>query len=161
MYPKKTIHVIITLLFLSLGCDKTPNDNQAQQNQIELREDFSASEFKEAIVGKWHSVWERPGEEYVKYLELHQQGEAKIIISKDIDSKLSEGNYSINFLRPPATGNVTFAEITIATSNDTIILSRVNFGYHSAFPMEGDLLLRIDEAPYGVLKRLIRAYLWL
>jgi hypothetical protein len=50
---------------------------------------------------------------------------------------------------------VTFAELTIKTSEKNIILSRVNFGLHNALPLEAGPFLRIDEAPYGVLKKII------
>lgn len=147
----KRFEFILIMLIFCLGCHKTPT----QVDQIELREGLSASEFKEAIIGKWQSVYEKPGKENVLYLELSRKGSAKIIIKKDSDKKEYEGNYSIDFLRPPSIGMVTLAELTIKTSKENIILSRVNFGLHNAFPVEAGFLLRIDNEPYGVLKKII------
>ena len=140
----------LIMLIFCLCCHKTPT----QIDQIELREDLSESEFKKAIIGKRQSVYEIPGKQNVEYLELTRHGNAKIIIKQDGDKKEYKGSYSITFLRPPTEGMVTLAEFTIKTSKENIILSRVNFGLHNAFPVEAGFLLRIDNEPYGVLKKI-------
>ncbi len=146
----KRFEFVLIMLILCLNCHRTPT----QVDQIELREDFSESEFKEAIIGKWESVFEIPGKQNIGYLELTRQGNAKIIIKQDGNKKEHKGSYSLTFLRPPMEGNVTLAELTIITSKESIILSRVNFGIHNAFPAEV-FFLRIDKEPYGVLQRMI------
>ena len=139
----------LAALVLGLGCTETPT----QFEQPELREDFSEAEFKEAIIGKWQSVYEKPGQENVEYLELGQQGNAKAIIVQNDSRREFEGNYAVSFLRPPTKEVVTFAELTISMPGGDLKLSKVNFGLHNAFPVESGLFLRIDEAPYGVLRR--------
>ncbi len=140
--------IILIALIFSFSCDKIPN----QINQIEYRENLSGSEFKEAIIGKWESVYKMQGKENVEYLELTRQGIAKIIIEKDGITIWYFGSYYVDFLRPPTDYMVTFAELTIKTSKGNIILSRVNFGLHNGVPFD-ELLLRIDKEPYGVLKK--------
>ncbi len=72
--------LILVMLIVCLGCHKTPT----RIDQIELlKEDLSESEFKEAIFGKWKSVYEKQGKENVESLELNRNGEAKIIIKKN------------------------------------------------------------------------------
>jgi len=148
MNIKKFIVILIALIFYE-SCHKTPT----QIDQIELREGLSASEFKEAIIGKWQSVYEIPGKQNIEYLELTRQGNAKIIIKSDGNKKEYKGGYSITFLRPPTEGMVTLAELTIKTSKENITLSWVNFGHHNAFPVEVFFLM-IDKEPYGVLQRI-------
>ena len=137
-------------LIICLCCN-----NEPISTKVELRSDFSESEFKNAIIGKWKSVYEITGEENVIYLELSEQGKVELILEKNSVRKEFVGNYSVDFLRPPSEGKVTFAELTITTSNgDMIILSRVNFGLHNAMPEGSGFFLRIDESPFGVLKRM-------
>ena len=141
----------LIVFMICLGCHTTPT----QVEQIELRSDFSESEFKEAIIGEWQSVYEIKGEENIKYLELGEQGKVKLILEKDSIGIEYEGHYSVDFLRPPSEGMVTLAELTISTSKGSIILSHVNFGLHNALPAESGPFLRIDNSPYGVLKKAI------
>jgi hypothetical protein len=140
---------ILVMFIVCLGCHKTPT----QVDQIKLREGLSASEFKEAIIGKWKSVYEIPEKQNIEYLELGRKGNAKIIIKQDGNKKEYKGSYSIVFLRPPTVGMITFAELTIKTAKESIILSRVYFGIHNAVPIEG-CLLRNDNEPYGVLQKI-------
>src|SRR3990172_9161392 len=93
----KTRLILIVLMFY-FGCDKTPNFTDTG---VELKSDFSVTEFKNAIIGKWQSVYEKAFEENVKYLELREQGEAKLILERNGIEEEFEGNYSVDFLRPP------------------------------------------------------------
>jgi hypothetical protein len=122
--------------------------------KVELEDHFSALEFKNALIGKWYSVFELEDKENVKYLELSEQATAKITLEKDSIETKYEGNYMVDFLRPPMKENVTLAKITIITSNDSIILSPVNFSLNNALPADWGLFLRIYEPPYGTLMRL-------
>lgn len=148
MKLKKICYVLVMLIFF-LGCHKTPN----AVDQIELREDLSESEFKTALIGKWQSVYEHPGKQNVAYLEIERWGGVKVIIKRDGNPTEYEGTYRLSLLRPPLEGNVTLAELTISASKETILLSRVNFGLHNAFSAE-EYFLRIDQEPYGVLKKI-------
>ena len=112
-----TFKLILIVLIFSFGCDKSPN----QIDQIEYREDLSESEFKEAIIGKWESVYETPGKANVDYLELTNYNNAKIIIKQDSSKKEYNGSYSIIFLRSPSEDMVTLAELTLKTSEENII----------------------------------------
>jgi hypothetical protein len=89
---------------------------------------------------------------YAGCLRLNRIGKAKIIIEKDNVSNEYNGNYSVDFIRPPAVGNITLAEITISISNDLFVLSPVCFGLHNGLPIDFGLILRIDSPPYGTLK---------
>ncbi len=147
----KNINVILFILIFCLGCNKTTTET----NWSDYRSDLSASDFKEAIIGKWKSVFEAPpGKENIEYLELSRTGKAKIVIKKNGDRKTIAGDYSINFPRPPVKGSVTLAELIIEKSNGNIILSRVSFGLHNGVSAT-DILLKIDKEPYGTLKKTI------
>ena len=152
---KKINYIIILSVLISLiGCDKeSDSDTETDSKIIELKEDFNADEFKEAIIGKWQSVFEHSEYDNVIYLELNANSEAKITLDKDNVRNDYQGNYAIDFIRQPIEGNVTLGEITITTQNKTIKLLRVNFGLHNAMPMDS-MYLRIDEVPYGVLDRI-------
>jgi hypothetical protein len=147
------IQLLFIILILCLGCNNTSSENQEHKIRIELKGNLSGAEFKEAIIGKWGSVFYYPDKENIEYLELDKNGNAKIIIEKDTDKKEFKGNYTINFLRPPAKSMITFAEIIIKTSGYEIVLSRVNFGMHNGVPYKWGNLLRIDSEPPGVLLR--------
>ena len=148
-------YFIIFSVFISLiGCDKeSDTDARTESEIIELKENFSADEFKEALIGKWQSVFENDGKENVIYLELNDKNEAKITLDKDNVSNDYQGDYVVDFIRQPMEGYVTLGEITISTQNKIIKLSRVNFGLHNALPVDS-MYLRIDESPYGVLDRI-------
>jgi hypothetical protein len=148
-------YLIILFVFISLiGCNKeSDSDARTESKIIDLKENFSADEFKEAIIGKWQSVFEHAGKENVIYLELNDKNEAKITLKKDNASNNYQGDYIVDFSRQPMEDYLTLGEITISTQNKIIKLSRVNFGLHSA--VHGDsMYLRIDESPYGVLDRI-------
>jgi hypothetical protein len=116
-----------------------------------LRDDLSASEFKNALIGKWQSVFELEGWENVTYLKLDNQGKAGIILEKDGVSQEYSGDYTVDFIYEPMPENVTLAEITISGPEKEIVLSRVNFGLHNAFRY--GIFLRIEKPPLGVLER--------
>lgn len=137
-------------LLLCLCCNEDPNTSNDKEK---LRTDFSESEFKSAIIGKWQSVLTIDGQENVIYLELSEQGDAKISLKKESTVEEFQGKYSIGFIRPPSPGTVTLAEITITTPQRNIILSRVCFDMSNAYPAPAGLLLRIMESPYGTLDR--------
>ena len=148
-----TINRILLLFSIVsfLSCNKESTSNfQA----IELRDNLSSTEFTNAIIGEWQSVFENEAHENVIYLKLDKQGKAKITIVKDGAETEYSGDYTVGFMREPSEGSVTLANINISTSGNEIVLSRVNFGLHNAFPADSGLYLRIDEPPYGVLQRI-------
>jgi len=52
--------IILSVLISLIGCDKESDsdaDKKTDTKIIELKEDFTSDEFKEAITGKWHSVF--------------------------------------------------------------------------------------------------------
>ena len=56
--------------------------------------------------------------------------------------------------RPPSPGKVTLATITISPAKaGPINLSRVNFGLHNGVFIGDNPVLRIDNEPFGALKR--------
>jgi len=139
--------IIILLLIITVsGCFKAPTE-------IEIKDDLSESDFKKALIGKWESVYQREGHENVERLEVFPFGIANVIINNGLKVKVT-GKYEIYFLRPPAEGNVTIAEMTITSDNTQIKLSRMKFGYHNGVHMSLGILLRIDESPYGALTKI-------
>ena len=149
----KNILLILIVFVFCLGCDKTPTKTSTLIDWSNYRSNFSSSEFKEAIIGKWISVFEHQGKENVEYLELSRYGKAIVMIKKDINGKTHTGDYSIHFSRPPRADFVTLAELTIKTSKGDILLSRINFGLHNGVLTGIGPFLRIDREPYGVLEK--------
>jgi hypothetical protein len=154
MVVTKFIFLLLAILF-NMSCKNTPNQTNSPEAfaPIELREDLSESEFKKAIIGQWQSVFEKPGVENVKYLEISENGRVKLIIRQDEVEKNYEGTCQVNFMRPSMEQMVTLAEFMITTPDTNMRLSRINFGLHNALPAGEGPFLRIDEAPFGVLKR--------
>ena len=148
----KTINVTLFVfsIILCFCCNK---ESDKKNEAIELRSNFSETEFKNALIGEWKSVFEHAGYENVIYLKFDNQGKVKITIEKDGVENEYYGDYSVEFLREPAEENITIAKINISSSDKEIVLSQVNFGLHNAFPASR-LFLRIDESPYGVLERI-------
>ena len=144
------IFVLVSLFFVFTNCKE---DSLVSNEQLALREGLSAQEFSSAIIGKWESVFEKEGEENIKYLEFDKSGDAKILLYNDSEKECG-GMYILSFNRPPRNGEVTLAEITIKTESGNILLRQVNFGFHNAFPESEGLLLRVDDTPYGVLKKI-------
>ena len=149
---KKSKFITIILLIL-FSCSKSPNNPPSEIDWSNYRGYLSASDFKEAIIGKWRSVYQKEGYENIKYLEINSYEDAKIIIKNGARVEV-EGKYKIHFLRPPTKEMVTFAEMTIKSDNVEIKLSQMNFGYHNALPFELGPFLRVDKSPYGVLTKL-------
>ncbi len=149
---KKLISILFILTTI-YGCGAT-DSNKQEPPQLVLKENFSEQGFKEAIIGKWKSVWKHSTKKNIDYLELNKNGGIKIIIDENGNLKEIRGSYNISFIRPPTEGSITLAEITIKTSNDNIVLSRVNFGFHNALPMDRCPFLRIDSEPFGVLEKI-------
>jgi uncharacterized membrane protein len=143
--------LIIGSFLFFIACDKETIVKEPVVNPIELRNNFSEAEFKQAIIGEWKSVFENTGEENVISLSLTDKNNATITISKEGSEKTYNGTYSVSFLSPSSPERITFGEITIKTTSTDIVLSRVNFGLHSA--VRGGPFLRIDVAPHGVLER--------
>ena len=156
---KKIIRTFFVLnIVLCFCCNKeSDKNNEASDNKneaIELRDNFSETEFKNALIGEWRSVFELAGKENVIYLKFDNQGKARIIIEKDSVEKEYSGDYTVDFLREPAEEMMTIARIIISSSDKEIVLSWVNFGLHNAFPADYGLFLRIEKPPYGVLERI-------
>jgi hypothetical protein len=149
----KTINgiFIVVSIILFFCCNKESDQNN---EPMELRSDFSAPEFKKAIIGEWKSVFENAEYENVIYLKFDDQNNSKIILKKDDVEKEYSGIYEVSFIHEPAEGNTTLANITISSSDREIILSRVSFSLHNAFHPDFGLFLRIFEPPYGVLDRI-------
>jgi len=146
---KGTLYVFS--IILCFCCNK---ESDKKNEAIELRSNFSETEFKNALIGEWKSVFESAGNDNVIYLKFDNQGKTKITIEKDGVEKEYSGDYTVDFLREPAEENITLAKITISSFDKEIVLSRVSFGLHNAFPADSGLFLRIKEPPFGVLERI-------
>ena len=151
--------LILFLCFISfcLSCNRNPTAGEDLFVNIKLQQSFSASEFKEAVIGKWMSVFEYQGRENVEYLELSRTGQALIIIKKESDRETFGGDYTIHFPYPIGEGILTEATITITNyKGPTIILSNVRFMYHNgaaALSHHLEMLFRHDRKPWAVLKK--------
>ena len=134
---------------------KMDASNSAPPVVVELKDDLSAADFKLALVGKWKSVFTADKDNpNVQSLEFNSDGKTDIVIAKADKTEQYSGTYTISFDREPGARAVTMATITIRTSgSNPIILSRVNFGLHNGIPQQEGIVLRIDNEPYGVLKR--------
>lgn len=121
---------------------------------MELKDNFSEQEFKNALVGVWQSAFEVAGQKNIKCLQINRDGKAKATISNQGETELYEGNYTVSFLRPPSAGEITLAKITIKAASGNLILSFVEFGLHNGLPMSQELVLRINESPFGTMKRM-------
>ena len=135
--------------------NKEDASNPAPLVPIELKNDLSAADFKLALVGKWKSVFTADKDNpNVQSLEFNSDGKTDIVIAKADKTEQYSGTYTISFDREPGARAVTMATITIRTNgSNPIILSRVNFGLHNGIPQQEGIVLRIDNEPYGVLKR--------
>jgi hypothetical protein len=143
--------LFIFSIIICFCCTKETDKNN---ETIELRSNFSETEFKNALIGEWRSVFELAGNENVIYLKFDNQGKSRIIIEKDDVEKEYSGDYTVDFLREPAEENTTLAKISISSPYKEIVLSYVYFGLHNAFPVDSGLFLRIEGPPYGVLDRI-------
>jgi hypothetical protein len=119
-----------------------------------LREDLGREEFTSAVVGEWVSAWDNPSRDFVRTLVLAAEGTATVTIQEQGgESRVVAGPYAISYVRPPAQGSVTLAEITIgAPPGEVVVLEQASFGLHNALP--GGPYLRVDGDPSAVLKRL-------
>lgn len=140
------------LIFLFICCEESITNSNEFQSNIEIREDLSASEFKEAIIGMWGNQLIIQDKANIEELDLSRSGTARIIIVENNVRKVLIGEYFVTFMRPPELGSVTLAEITIKNSKETIVLSRVNFGFLNIVSSEEHLLI-IEREPYGVMKK--------
>ena len=121
---------------------------------MELKEDFSASDFKAALVGKWKSVYTYKNKPNIQKMEITSDENISLVVTEADQSQHHSGPYTITFDREPCAGIVTFATITINPDEpEPIVLSRVNFGLHNGIPLDEGVVLRIDREPYGVLKK--------
>jgi len=154
----KTINNVLIVLSINIFfcCNKESDKSELDKKNepIELRSDFSAPEFKKAILGEWKSVFENTGYENVSYLKFDDQNNSRIILKKDDVEKEYSGDYTVSFIREPAEGYATLAKITISSLDRVIVLSQVTFDLHNAFHPDSGLFLRIYEPPYGVLDRI-------
>lgn len=153
----KTIKISfnLTFIFISiLGCNESVIEGPEEyKSNIELRENLSESEFKEALIGYWENQFEHQGKKNVEILDINSNDSAKIIITLDNMQNEYSGVYSIDLLRPYEEGKITLAKLTLKTDNDVLILINLNFGLHNAFSVNEGYFLRIDDEPYGVMKR--------
>ena len=121
---------------------------------IELKSNFTTSDFRSAVIGKWKSVFTYESRQNIQNIELTSDGHAKVVIVQGNKSQSYSGPYVISFDRKPNTESVTFATITIfQDKSNPIILSRVNFGLHNGINIKEGIVLRIDKTPYGVLQK--------
>ena len=149
----KTINCAL-FVFSIIFCFCCNKESDKKNEAIELRSNFSETEFKNALIGEWRSVFELEGNENVIYLKFDNQDKARIIIEKDGIEKEYSGDYSVSFMLEPAEENTTLAKISISSSDKEIVLSQVYFGLHNAFPADSGLFLRIGDSPHGVLERI-------
>ncbi|HBC87233.1 MAG TPA: hypothetical protein DCZ94_09785 [Lentisphaeria bacterium] len=152
------LSIVLIGVFICASHEGTAQPEQAQvisKSAIDLKEDFSASDFKLAVVGKWKSVFNADKtKRNIQNLEFTSDGTASLIITQADNSEQYSGSYTITFDREPGVGTVTVATIAInSNGSNPIVLSRVSFGLHNGIPLKEGIVLRIDREPYGVLKR--------
>lgn len=151
----KAIFFVSSIILIFCCCNKE-SDNSESDNKnepIELRFNFSETEFNNVLIGEWQSVFENAGKENVIYLKFDNQGKAEITIDKDGVEQEYSGDFMVDFMQEPAEENTTQAIIIISSSTKDIVLSRAYFGFHNAFLIDSGLFLRITE-PNGVLDKI-------
>ena len=153
-------HCILPMLLIAVaGCNshEAPAQFQAQASDrpvIELKSDLLAPDFKNALVGKWTSVFSYKSKRNIAKLEFKHDGTASLSVIRGNDRKQYSGPYSVVFDRTPRSGFVTFATITINPEKENpLVLSRVHLGLHNGVDWRIGPLLRIDKEPRGVLRR--------
>jgi hypothetical protein len=121
--------------------------------ETELREDLSREAFTRALIGEWVSAWDDTSRDFVRSLTVTEGGTATVTIQDHHgEQRFIVGTYTVSFIRPPAQGSVTLADIAIvAPSGEKVVLASVNFGLHNA--VLGGPYLRVDGDPIAVLKR--------
>ena len=149
---------IISCSSLTVGCANhvtAPTDVVPMHDVAEarLKEDLGREEFTRALIGEWVSAWDDPSRDFVRSLTLTGQGMATVTIQERYgEQRVVAGPYAISFVRPPAQGSVTLADIAIvAPSGEKVVLARVSFGLHNA--VLGGPYMRVDRSPRAVLKR--------
>lgn len=120
---------------------------------VVLREDLDAADFAKALQGQWISVFTHRSAANVQQAEFKPDGNATIAISRGGVQERIAGRYRLEFEREPTAGKVTFARIVVSCEGADVSLSRVNFGLHSGVHQDIGPLLRIDQEPYGALRR--------
>ena len=138
---------------LRQGATRTDVVPMPDAAEFELREDLGREAFSHALVGEWVSTWEDESRDYVSSLTLTEGGMATVTIQERTgEQRVVVGTYAISFVRPPAQGSVTLADITILTpTGERIVLASASFGLHNA--VLGGPYLRIDGDPQAVLNR--------
>ncbi len=138
------------MLFISIGfclaCESNPV-------RFELRDNLSEAEFRDALIGTWFSVWERPDVWNVTDLNILRNGIAFITMQKDGEEKKSVGRYQILFLQPPQKDKTTYADFILKTERGNIRLHKLYSGLHNGVLIDDEPFLRIEREPYGVLKK--------
>ena len=102
---------ILIVTVLLIVCNK---NNITENEEIDLSNYagyLSSADFKEAVIGKWNSVFEHQGKENVNYLELTKQGKALVKIRKENTEKTYGGDYEVVFSRPPDEEKKTIASV--------------------------------------------------
>lgn len=146
---------IIYIFLIILGCNGVITDSTDEyQSNIALRDDLTESEFKEAIIGHWKNQFEISGKQNVETLDISSKGTARVVIIKNNIQNRYSGKYTVNFLRSCEENTVTLAEIVISIHDENLVLSRVNFGSHNALGSGDEYFLRIDNEPFGVMKKI-------
>ena len=149
--PKLFYSLILSVLLFN--CEGSITSSIEYDSNVEIRENLSAFEFKEAIIGRWNNQLILQDKENIEKLDLSRSETARIIIVENNVRKVLSGEYFVTFMRPPDLGSVTLAEITIKNSVESIVLSHVNFGLHNMVGGSDEIFLRIDSEPYGVMKK--------
>lgn len=154
----KSISPIIWVLCFSLfACgDNEPEPNPCPEPKYEeLKDNFSESEFENAIIGTWKSAYEHPDDANVIFLNIDCQNIAQISIRENDANEDFKGDLTVEYLRPTTPGMVTLAKLIVTTKEEEIVLSRVWFGLNNfiSIPPEGELYLRNMGSPSATLKR--------
>lgn len=135
-------------------CNNEPDpdsDPCPEPELVELRENFSESEFENAIIGTWKSAFEWEDNVNVMFLKIDCENNAEIHLEENGHSEIYIGDLTVEYPRPTSPTRTTRAKLIIKTKDEEIVLSDVGFGKNNMISAE-NLYLRNYGTPHATLE---------
>jgi len=138
------------------GCNNEPEpvpdpDSCPEPVLVEFRENFSETEFENAIIGTWKSAFEWEDNVNVMFLKIDCENKVEIRIEENSLVESYVGDLTVEYVFPVGPGYVTRAKLIITTKNEEIILSDMGFGKNNMISAE-NLYLRNYDTPHATLE---------
>jgi hypothetical protein len=143
--------LVVFILFVSCFPNKDSNSNNS--HAIKIAQNLNKNDFKAVLIGEWNSKFTYNNKQNIKYVKFNKNQTVDIIIFDTNKENKYSGNYLIIFPKKKANDTIVTIKIT-PKNNKEIILENVHFGLHNCVHMSVGLLLRIDNEPFGVMKKI-------